>query len=139
MGRCGKTLNRSSEADTETLSASSLPSLAQDKPTITLKTQSRPGASKSSRQLTVASQLLTQDEPPKEKKIDPSLDKPHPLSPTVSSSALSEVDSPSKLEKENQNQREKSGFRFLGISKSQKKEKKNGKSKTIVSLGKSKK
>jgi len=150
-----KTMNRSNEVDSETLSASSLPSIAQAQATVTLKTQSRPGMSKSSRQLTVSHIVISDDRDKIVKDLSPhTFERPHPLTPSLSSGALPEISDLMSPLKENQpnninestrenNHNKKSGgfiFELFGISKSsQKKEsKKNTKSKTIT-LGRSKK
>jgi len=150
-----KSMNRSNEVDSETLSASSLPSIAQPQATVTLKTQSRPGMSKSSRQLTVSHIVISDDRDKKKDLSSPrTFERPHPLSPSLSSGALPELSDIMSPLKENQptninestrdnSHNKKSGgfiFELFGISKSsQKKEsKKNTKSKTIT-LGRSKK
>jgi len=134
-----KNLTKSSEVDSEVaLSARSLPSLAQDKPTVTLKTQARPGMSKSSRQLVVSPNILSGDE----KEVERLLRSPTHNNHTHHHEKESrEMLSNSETPKEKEKEKERSVFRFNLLSKSVKKEKKPtaaSKSKTVI-LGKSKK
>jgi hypothetical protein len=133
-----KNLHKSSELDSDlALSARSLPSLAQDKPMVALKTQSRTGISKSSRQLVVSPNIFSGDEKEAERLLRSPTHNNHTHHhhhPT--DNVLSHSETPKEKEKERT-----SVFRFNLLSKSVKKEKKStpaSKSKTVI-LGKSKK
>jgi len=132
------TVIRSSEQDSDlTLSARSLPTIAVDKNLISLKAQPRPGISKSSRNLVVSPSLLasTTSEDNSNNNSPISTEKKEP---SPSSSSENKISPNNSLSVES-TPKEKIGLgRFL-LSKSQKKDKKNGKSKTTVISGRPKK